>query len=639
MTVTQEIKERLDIVDIVGEAVQLRRAGRRFSGFCPFHQNTRTPSFFVFPETQTWHCFGACAEGGDVFSFVMKRNAWDFSETLKHLAQRAGVELQPQTPVRKEQQALEERLGGLLTLAADYFNQLLLYAPQAEQARRYLADRSLSAETIETFKIGFALNSWDAASTHFQSSGYSRDELLAVGLLTKNEEKDTTYDRFRNRIIIPIRNVSGQVVGFGARTLDKDGIPKYLNSPQTALFDKSHLLFGLDLAKRHIREAHLAVVVEGYMDVLQAWQHGIHNVVAQMGTALTEAQLQLLKRQTKRFVIALDADAAGAKATLRSLEVARETLDREIDFAFDARGLVHHEGRLKADIRVATLPAGQDPDDIIRNDPEQWQQIIADAKPTVAYVIDVLTHDLDLSDAKLKSATVQRIAPLIGDIPDAIERDHYWQLLGRKLNIDPKSIRQVTTKKSTSRNTSASQNKPLGSGHRTKPNGSSDYRQANFLGHCLTYPQLVMLVDRRLEYTKQHTVSEQDFEAIEDKILWRHMRTAQFDAAPSLDELRDIFDQAVAERAQELMQLSMTDPVEADRLPDVLTLSVLNWRLDSTRKLLDEVKYLIESAKNNGDDETRLEHTHQWQNLALALRAINQARHNMSAMSQRQAEA
>jgi DNA primase len=638
MTVTQEIKERLDIVDIVGESVQLRRAGRRFTGFCPFHQNTRTPSFFVFPETQTWHCFGACAEGGDVFSFVMKRNAWDFTETLKHLAQRAGVELQPQTPQRKEQQAVEERLGGLLTLAADYFNQLLLYAPQAEQARRYLADRSLSAETIDTFKIGFALNSWDAASTHFQSSGYSRDELLAVGLLTENEDKGTSYDRFRHRIIIPIRNVSGQVVGFGARTLDKDGIPKYLNSPQTVMFDKSRLLFGLDLAKRHIREAHVAVVVEGYMDVLQAWQHGFHNVVAQMGTALTEAQLQLLKRQTKRFVIALDADAAGAKATLRSLEVARETLDREMDFAFDARGLVRHEGRLKADIRVATLPAGQDPDDIIRNDPEQWNQIIANAKPTVAYVIDVLTRDIDLSDAKVKSATVHRIAPLIRDIPDAIERDHYWQLLGRKLNIDSKSIRQVATKKPTSRKSNVSHNNTLGSGRRTKSEQGSDYRQANFLGHCLTYPQLVMLVDRRLQTTKQRTVSEQDFEAIEDKILWQHMRTAQFDAAPSVDELQQTFDQAVAERARQLMQLSMTDPVEADRLPDVLTLSVLSWRLDSSRKLLDEVKYLIESAKQNGDDETRLEHTHQWQTLALDLRAINQARHNMSAMSRRQAE-
>jgi DNA primase len=334
MSVTEEIKSRLDIVDYIGENLQLRRSGRNYAAFCPFHANTRTPAFYVFPETQTWRCFGACAEGGDIFSYVMKRQGWDFKEALKHLAERAGVELEPQTPAVKQRQAVEEKQVGLLTAAADYFHQLLLHAPQAAGARDYLAQRALNEETIATFKLGFALNSWDACRNHFSEQGYSDEELLAVGLLTENPDKGTRYDRFRGRLIFPIRDGNGRIVGFGARTLDPDGIPKYLNSPQTDLFDKSAILYGLDLAKRAIRQERQVVIVEGYMDVIKAWQHGFHNVVAQMGTALTEAQMQQLKRYSKRFVMALDADAAGAKATLRSLDVARETLDQEVEIRF-----------------------------------------------------------------------------------------------------------------------------------------------------------------------------------------------------------------------------------------------------------------------------------------------------------------
>ncbi|HIP73589.1 MAG TPA: DNA primase, partial [Anaerolineae bacterium] len=320
MRVTDEIKSRLDIVDLISETVSLRRSGRSYAGFCPFHPNTRTPAFFVFPETQTWRCFGACAEGGDIFSFVMKQNGWDFKEALQNLAKRAGVELQPRKPVDKKKKAREEKLTALLSAASDYFHQLFLHAPQAAVAREYIQKRGLTEQTIEAFQIGFALHSWDACRSHFNGQGYTDEDLLAVGLLTENPDKGTRYDRFRNRLLIPIRDVDGRTVGFGARTLEKDGIPKYLNSPQTVLFDKSRLLFGLDMARRHIREARQAVIVEGYMDVLQAWQAGFRNVIAQMGTALTEAQLRQLKRYTKTFVLALDADAAGMKATLRSLQ-------------------------------------------------------------------------------------------------------------------------------------------------------------------------------------------------------------------------------------------------------------------------------------------------------------------------------
>jgi DNA primase len=635
MTATQEIKDRLDIVDIIGESVQLRKSGSTYTGFCPFHSNTKTPAFVVFPNSQTWRCFGACADGGDLFSYVMRKNGWDFTETLRVLAQRAGVELKPQTSSQKVQQKQEDRWVGLLLAAANYYHHHLLHAREAEHARQYLAQRSLSAETISTFKIGYALNRWDDAATHFTALGYTRDDLLAVGLLTENEEKGTTYDRFRNRILIPIRNAGGTVVGFGARTLEKDGIPKYLNSPQTPLFDKSRLLFNLDLAKRHIREARHAVIVEGYMDVLQAWQHGFHNVIAQMGTALTEEQLRLLKRQTKKFVIALDADAAGAKATLRSLEVARETLDREVDFGFDARGLVRYEGRLKAEIYVATLPAGKDPDDLIRENPAQWEKLIEQAQPTVAYVIDVLMQDLDMADPKAKSAVAHRIAPLIHDIPDAIERDHYWQLLSRKLGVDLRSLREVATtvpsRKKTVRATSQTA--------RAKRNGNSasrfDQQQSDFLCHCIHFPQLVLLVDDRLKNNKQPTVSVRDFITIEDKLLWDYLCEQAYDGAVELDDWETIMDGNVVTRADQLKQLPVTDPAQVDRLPDSLTLSVLEWRLEAAKILREQLKLLIDEAKLNGDQSALNDHLQQIVGLTLLSSSIDQARHNLSASGKR----
>jgi len=438
-----EIKSRLDIVDIVSDYVELRRSGHNHSGFCPFHPNTRTPAFYVFPETQTWRCFGACAEGGDLFSFVMKKEGWDFKEALKEMAQRAGVELTPLKPVDKVKQAADEQKYGLLDAAADYFHQLLLHAPEGKAARTYLEQRGLNADTIAEFRLGYSLPAWGACRTHFGGQGYNDADLLAVGLLTENQDKGTVYDRFRNRFMIPIRNIDGRVVGFGARTMEKDGIPKYLNSPQTAVFDKSSVLYGLSSAKRHIREARQVVIVEGYMDVLQAWQGGFRNLVAQMGTALTPPQLNLLKRYTKRYVLALDADAAGQKATMRGLQVARETLDREAISSFDARGLVQHEGRLKADIRIVSMPDGKDPDNIIADNPAEWTALLETARPVVQYVIDMATADLDMQDAKAKTAVAQQVIPLIKDIGEPVERDHYWQALAEALQVDERALRRV----------------------------------------------------------------------------------------------------------------------------------------------------------------------------------------------------
>ncbi|MCB9420864.1 MAG: DNA primase [Ardenticatenaceae bacterium] len=660
MSVTEEIKSRLDIVDIVSDYLPLRKSGRSFAGFCPFHQNTRTPAFYVFPETQTWHCFGACAEGGDIFSFVMKKEGWDFKETLQKLADKAGVELESQQPMDSRQQAFEGKMASLLSAAADYFNMLFLHAPQAAHARQYVAERALNEETIDAFKIGFALNEWNACRSHFQEQGYSDSELLAAGLLTENPDKGTRYDRFRNRLMIPIRDVNGRTVGFGARTLEKDGIPKYLNSPQTELFDKSSLLYGLDGAKRHIREARQVVIVEGYMDVMQGWQAGFRNMVAQMGTALTEPQLRQLKRYTKRFILALDADAAGQKATMRGLQVARETLDREVEVKFDARGLVHHEGRLQADIRIVTLPEGNDPDKIIRTDATAWPKLLEQAQPVVAYVIKMATQDLDMSDAKAKTAVAQQVLPLIKDISDPVERDHYWQELARALRVDERALRQIQVQeKPQFRPRPVEQPGPpepppppdnweesgtavprKAKSIRRKADGSmaANMREANYLSQCLHHRTILIQVNQRLRQNQQPEVNESDFTAVEDRLLLKQLYEWQKRGVVApIAELCDSLDEALNERAQTLLTFPPTPDSELDRLADKLALSVLNWRQEKIGQLIGEIKQLFRQGDTSDDvDASEMyDKLNEWK---LTVLNIHKAKNAMSAVNRRRAE-
>jgi len=687
MTDLQEIKNRLDLVDVVTDyGVQLRKSGRNYAGFCPFHPNTRTPAFFVFPETQTWRCFGACAEGGDVFSFVMKKNGWEFREALVELAKRAGVTLEDSRPKDAAREAAETRQIALLDTASIYYHQLLLHAPQAENVRQYVSRRDLSEETVATFRLGFALDSWDAARSHFNAQGYNDDELLAVGLLTENEERQTRYDRFRGRLMIPIRDLDGRVVGFGARTLDPDGVPKYLNSPQSMLFDKGHLIYGLDMARRHIRDKHEVVLVEGYLDVMTAWQHGFRNVVAQMGTSLTEAQLRLLQKQTKRFILALDSDAAGAKATLRSLQLARETLDRDLDVRFDARGLVQLEGRLKADIRVVTLPEGQDPDSLIRAEPAAWPRLLAEARPVVEYVIQVVAAELPPDDAKAKSAAAAEVLPLIGDIADPVERDHYLNKLAKTLDIgDVNSLRLAADqqKKGQTRRSAARQpakpraaptddwlptnippepdmpfdgqpyDGPPGqvssSGSMLNSGGGtiatrrlrhSTRLEENFLRQCLEHPGAFQAVNYLLGRLAQREVTPADFVRGEDRALLVIIaeRSTQ-PAVAAIDELCDSLDSELAKRVRSLFAKPSTPGMKLDRLPDSLALSVLDWRLEKIREhntiLKSEItRHLPSGGQTELGDELSRSYLDQVQEM----KRINHARDAMSASNRRRTD-
>jgi DNA primase len=634
MTAVDEIKNRLDIVDIVSETVSLRKSGRNYSGFCPFHSNTRTPAFYVFPETQTWRCFGACAEGGDLFTFVMKRDNLEFKEALRVLAGKAGVQLEEYGRSAKKQAEGVKRLAQLMEQAVDYYHMLFMYAPEAEPARQYVQKRGLTEETITHYKLGFALNRWDAALTHFHDQGYDEQELLAAGLLIENEERKTRYDRFRNRLMIPIRDINGRWVGFGARTLDPEGIPKYLNSPQTPLFDKSHLLYGLHDARRHIREARQVVIVEGYMDVIQAWQAGFRNVVAQMGTALTEEQLKQLKRYTKRFVLALDADAAGVKATMRSLQVARETLDREVDVRFDAKGLILHESRLQADIRVVTLPEGQDPDSLIRQDASAWPKLLESARPIVQYVIDVVTRDLDLRDPKAKTAAAQQVIPLIKEIVNPLERDHFWKMLAKALQTDVAALKGVplpvkrerlplpeaaaAPKRGMVRETAVS----------VSPLQSNKQKESYFLAQCLHYPWIIQQVNIKLAEHDQPLVSEDDFSSGDDKIIYRHLAQKSEDKSfAHVEDLWDSLDDPLMARVEQLQNIPAAPDNELDRLAEKLTRAVLDWRQEKISQLVNEIKPLFHNSQNLDDVELQQmrQQLQQWKQILLNIHRVKAA--------------
>lgn len=431
MSVTEEIKARLDIVTYVQQYTTLKKSGRYYKACCPFHQE-KTPSFIVNPDTQSWRCFGACADGGDIFKFAMKQHGWTFAESLQELGRQAGVETRQQTP---EQKIKSERGAKLLTAlkeATDIYHRWLTEKLEGASALHYAREkRGFTDETITRFKVGFAPAGWQVLADELKLIGFTEETLLEAGLLSKNDA-GRTYDRFRNRLMIPIRDERGRVIGFGARALHPDDNPKYLNSPQTPVFDKSRTLFGLDTAKQAIRDTGVAVIVEGYMDAVQAQQAGFHNVVAQMGTAMTESQLKLLApRWAKKIILALDSDAAGQNATMRSLEVARQTL--EGDYA----------GRLSVDMRILQIPDAKDPDDLIRESPERWAELVENATPVADYVIDVETAQLPRNATiQEREEVAQRVLPILIASENDLYRKDNLQKLALKLRIAERDLLQ-----------------------------------------------------------------------------------------------------------------------------------------------------------------------------------------------------
>ncbi len=613
MSSIEEIKARLDILEVVSETVQLKRSGKTYTGLCPFHENTRTPAFVVWPDSGVWKCFGACNEGGDIFKFVMKRDNLDFPEALKILAEKAGVVLRPPSALESAQREEHERLRAALEEAVTFFRQQLTRTPAGKPALDYLRGRGLTDETLALYELGYAPTGWDNTLKHLTEQGFTEQELLEAGLLSERE-KGGVYDRFRNRIMFPIRDERGRMAGFGARALNPEDIPKYLNSPQTPIFDKSALLYGLDKARQPIRQRDQVVIVEGYMDVIAPAQAGFNNLVSPMGTALTEAQLKLLKRLTRRMVLALDADAAGANATLRGLQVARDTLDRESDPVFNARGLISYEGRLQADIRVTTLPEGQDPDEVVQNDPEQWRALIAAAKPVVEHVMETLAAGRDLDDAKVKTEIVDQVLPLIRDLGSGIERDTYLQKLARLVRLDERTLlAEVGIRPSVrpgrrpaSRPTATPAEPTAPPARRESPATAAaesiSRLEAHVLSILMRQPELVYRVDRALQQAGLPRFDTQDFQLTNHQIAYRFAQESlEQDHTEPLNFTMENLPLPLFDMVDDLLITSEDYDPAADRVLEDLLRAILQLRLKHLRQSGDQLRYLQEAAHEQGD--------------------------------------
>lgn len=437
MSVVDEIKRRLDIVEFIGSYVPLQKAGRNFKALCPFHTE-KTPSFIVFAETQSWHCFGACSTGGDIFGFAMRQENMTFSEALRFLAERAGVSLRPLDGEEAKRKDEIDRLRAVNSAAAQHYHRVLMAAPAGESAVRYLEGRGVSRETMATFQLGYAVDDWHDLEQHLRRAGISQPDMLAAGLLSESDSGNV-YDRFRGRLIFPIRDVRGQVIGFAGRVLD-DSVPKYLNSPQTSLFDKGSVLYGIDLARRSIRETGRVIIVEGYMGVIVLQQCGVPNVVACMGTALTERQLRILKPMTEVLILALDADTAGRVATERGVSMAQELLKQRVVPVLTARGLVRYEEHLDAEIRILVLPEGLDPDELVLRDRARWDALVTHALSVADYFFETIFQEVDTSTAKGKRVAVERLLPVIAALGSPVERAHYLQRLAQTVRVDERDL-------------------------------------------------------------------------------------------------------------------------------------------------------------------------------------------------------
>ena len=429
MAISDEIKLRLNIVDVVAHYVpDLKKSGRNFTARCPFHQE-RSASFVVSPERQTWHCFGACSTGGDVIGFVMRAEKLEFMDALKLLAKQAGVTV----PERRTADAPRHPLLAVNERALRFFQDALA-ADRGSLARDYLVQRGVSGQSVEQFGLGYGPSTGDELLQHLQGLGLTLDQLVSAGVVVLGED-GTPRDMFRGRLMFAIRDAEGGVVGFAGRALD-DSNPKYINTPQTPLFDKGSMLYGLDRAKESLAREGVGVVVEGYMDVIAAHEHGFQNVVASMGTALTQHQVALLKRYAKSFVLALDPDTAGQEATLRSLEGSWDVFARhQTPSRWGTQSELYQRAGGVESLRIALLPEGRDPDELVRQDPMEWQRLVTEAVPVVQYLFDAIARRVDLTSSQAKAQMAGRLFPLIAALENPYDQDRYFQQLADTLGV------------------------------------------------------------------------------------------------------------------------------------------------------------------------------------------------------------
>lgn len=418
MSQVQTIKEATDIIEIIGDRITLQRSGTNWRALCPFHSE-KSPSFFVSEQMQRYRCFG-CSEAGDVYTFLEKYEGMSFAEALSFLADRAGIDLEERVFTDKDRE--QQRLIALLDLAKEYYHYLLTEHQVGEAARAYLKERGVTAESIKVFQLGFSLPGWDGALKYLvDKKGYTERELELVGLVIKNKS-GRYYDRFRGRIMFPLNNHRGQVVGFSGRTLDPDAkTAKYINSPETSLYHKSELLYGLSELFQEIRKAGTVIVTEGEFDVISSTQAHLNTIVAIKGSALTKQHVERLRRYVNKIILALDSDAAGVEATKRAIDVVA------------VAGL---------ELRVVKLPSGKDVDELARKHPKQWREAAQAAVSVYEFFLQAALQSHSASTPEGKREIMTELAPLFNAIPFAVEQDFYIKKLATALKVREQLVRE-----------------------------------------------------------------------------------------------------------------------------------------------------------------------------------------------------
>ena len=483
--ILEKIKSQNDIVDVISERVRLRKAGRNFTGLCPFH-NEKTPSFSVSQEKQIYKCFG-CGEAGNVISFVMKEKNLPFIEAVKYLANRANIPLEIGNGEKSKVTKRKELLYRVNVEAAKFFFSNLM---NNQNAKEYFLNRGIKEETIKKFGLGFANDSWNSLMFYLRKKGINDVLLEEAGLISVNKEKGRKYDRFRNRVMFPVFDYQGKVIGFGGRVLD-DSKPKYLNSPETLVFQKGTNLYGLNFALKHNMNERYFVIVEGYMDLISLHQYGITNVVASLGTALTINQARLLKRYADKVIISYDADMAGQMATLRGLEILRTA-------GFD--------------VRVLSIPQGKDPDEYVRsNGRDAFLKLVNSAEPLIDYRIKKAEEGINFKNSQSLILYAKRIMEIISDL-DPVEKDVYIKKASENTGIKEQTLYDILKSK-------MKDNRENNFRNNKEEDGSKLYVEPGFLKAERAILKIMLENSEYLQYIEER-ISENDFILLEHKEIF-----------------------------------------------------------------------------------------------------------------------
>lgn len=587
---TEVIKSKIDIINFISEYVDLKPAGKNHKALCPFH-NENTPSFMVNKERQMWHCFG-CGRGGDVFTFLEEIEDMEFIEALQLLADRTGVELSSDFE-NKTNKSQKNRIKDINEAAAKFFHNFLTQMDSAQPTRDYLADRGLTQETIDYWQLGFVPDQWDLLTQYLLKEGFAIEDLTAAGVTKQKDNKTNRssdrgyYDRFRGRIMFPIRNVYGNTVGFTGRILDEsqDFVGgKYINTPDTPVYDKSEVVFGLFKSKQEIRQQDKIVMVEGQMDVIMCHQEGMENVVAVSGTSLTPEQVQKMQRYSDKLDIAFDNDDAGIKAAKRGIRIAL------------------NEGM---HVNIVEIPpeAGEDPDECIKNDPEIWFDAVENSQDIMSWYFERAFEDKDLDDPKQKQEIVDELLPEISSISYAVERDHWLQKLSDRIGVDESVLREDMRRVQEETNTYRSGQKDNKTDNSQQQDGSIDKETRleklvrNFLGLVFRFPEA------ELTFPFEVPDSKLDLDLFR---LYQTSKELKQSDSLDLDKLRSEFE---PEKKENLIDVIIMD---SERTDSDLSLSETESELDQLAQQLEnewtkarrkELQRKIEQAEDEGDQQ------------------------------------